>query len=56
MEKMTKKEEEMMYNACSAYGNQLSEMAKKICEPELAKELKDRAEEYFKLSVKLIKK
>lgn len=50
-----KKEEEMFYNACLSYGNQLSDMAKKITEVELANQISNKAKEYYELASKIVK-
>ena len=49
----TKNEKEMLYNACLAYGNMLSESAKKIIEVDLAHQLSVKGKEYYELAIKI---
>lgn len=51
---LTEKEKEMLYNACLAYGNTLSETAKKMIENDLAQQIADKGKEYYELAQKIV--
>ena len=52
--KMSEKEKEMLYNASMSYGDRLSSQSKEIRETFLAKQISDKAKEYYALAQKIV--